>query len=232
MKNKLRFVFILIIIMITSGCSVDYNLNINEDNSISESLIAKENKNRIESLTRLKDEQALSYMINMYKRNIDNEKFITNIDDDLATVTATSTYNDINEYKDVFKSDLFDLHIEKENNKVKLIAYQKELLSNDSSSTLMYDEVNINIYVPYKVLENNADSISNNTYTWNISKDSDIKVIELIYDEGSLKDNLNIKINNKTYNINYTLIAVSGIILTVLIIVLIVFVKNKKNNII
>lgn len=231
MKNKLRIVFILIIIVLTSGCSVEYNLNINEDNSISENIIAKENTKRIESLTRLKGEQALSYMIDMYKRNNDKEKFISNVGDDTSSVTSSTTFNDINDYKNSFKSDLFDIQIEKENKRVKLVAYQKELLSNDASSSLIYDEVNVNIYVPFKVIDNNADSVSKNVYTWNINEDSDLKVINITYDEGSLKDNLNFRLSNKTYNINYTLVAVSGIILSVLIIVLIVFVKNKKNNI-
>ena len=81
--NKLKKILITFIILITSGCSVEYNLNINEDNSVSETVVASEVTTKMESLTRLKGDTAVNYLFKMFNRN-----------DDLISVTSTSdTYN-------------------------------------------------------------------------------------------------------------------------------------------
>ena len=81
MKN-IRKIIIICLIFILSGCSVEYNLNINEDYSISEKVVAKEKTKKMESYTRLKDKAATTYLFNMYKRNnskIANDLLNTNM---------------------------------------------------------------------------------------------------------------------------------------------------------
>ena len=232
MKDKFKILLFFIVIMAT-GCSANYNLNINEDNSISEKVIASENTNRINSLTKQKGDQAISYLFNMYNKRDDDIKYITNTDDKNTVVTATANYNDIEEYASKFKSDVFEkVYIRRKDNKVSFVANQSKALSNNGIDTLIYDDITVNITIPFKVTDNNADSVSGNVYTWKIKNDGELKTIEFTYEENSYKDNLNIKINNKMYNINYGIIAASGIILLIMIITLSIYVKNKKNNVV
>ena len=233
MKKKIKYLLLFIIILITSGCSVEYNLYINEDNSITEKVIASENTKKLESLTRSKGSSAVTYIYNMYKRN-DDKIDLTTIEEAKNTkVSARTSHNDILEYSEKFKSDVFNrVYIQKNNNIVTFTSKQSEKLTDDDNYSLIYDDITIKIYIPFKVIEHNANSVQGNMYIWKINKNEDLKEIKFSYDEGSKKNNLNIRLNNKTYNINYVFIAISGIIVVLLIIILTVCIKNKKNNIV
>ena len=111
-------------------------------------------------------------------------------------------------------------------------AEQKELLSSDTNYSLLYDDITVNITIPFEVTSNNADKVNGNTYTWNIKKDSDYKTIEFSYKEGNKKDEVNINVNNETYNIHYGVIIVIGFVIIIGSIVLFVYINNKKNNVI
>lgn len=230
MKNIIKITMLCLIFILT-GCSVEYNLTINDDYSISEKVVASEQTKRMESLTRLKSDSAISYLYNMYKR--DNEKI--NLNKDIGskntTVVATTSHSSIEEYSEKFTSDIIKkINIEKDNDIVLLTANQSLSIDNNTDYSLIYDDIKINIYIPFKVIENNADQVSGNTYTWIIDKKSGLKNIRIKYNEGSKQNNVNIKINNKTYNISYAIITISGIIVLLLIIILVVYTKNKKNN--
>ena len=233
MKNKLKMMILFIIIIMTSGCSVEYNLIINEDYSVSEKVIALENTKKMESLTRLKGDSAITYLYNTFKRDGEKINLSSNVESKNTKVTATTSHSSIEEYMSKFKSDVFKkVIVQKNNGVVTFTADQTEKLSSDEDYSLIYDDITVNIYVPFKVIEHNADSVNGNTYSWTIKKDNNLKNIKILYDEGSKKNNVNIKINNKTYNINYVIIVISGIIVLLLVITLIVYIKNKKNNIV
>ncbi|MBQ9024069.1 MAG: hypothetical protein IJ105_02470 [Bacilli bacterium] len=229
--EHLKKITILLLIIISTGCSVEYNLTINEDYSISEKVTALENTKKMESITRSKGEQSVTYLYNMFKRDNENINFTSNESSDNTSATATTTHNSIEEYSSKFKSDVFNkVNVTKNNGIVSLTTTQTTPLSDNDSYSLIYDDITIKIYVPFKVLENNADETSGDTYIWKIKKNDELKTIKLTYDENSKKNNVNIKINNKTFSINYVIITISGIILVIAVIVLIVVMKNKKNN--
>lgn len=229
-NNIRKFVFICLIFVLT-GCSVEYDLTINEDNSINEKVIASENINKLESLTKKKSDQAVTYLFNMYKKKNENIKLVSQEKRNTIYGIATTQHSDIDEYATKFKSDVFNkVNVTRNNNIVTFIANQESKLGNDDNYSLIYDNIKINIYIPYKVIEHNADSVQGNIYTWEISKNQDLKTIKFSYSEDALKEKINLNINNKMYNINYAIIAISGIILVLLIITIIVAIKNSKNN--
>lgn len=230
MKIIKKILFICMIFILT-GCSVEYSLKINEDNTVSEKVIATENTNRMESITRQKGNQAVSYLYNMFKR--DGSSINSRTDGNSTIATSMKIHNNIDEYSSDFTSDIFkEMVVTRKDGIVTLTANQDEILSNESSNSLIYDEIKISIIVPYTVVENNADNVSRNTYTWNIKKNDDLKTIKISYKEGNKKDKININLNNKTYNINYGM--VTGIIigLIILTIFLTVLIKNRKNNVV
>ena len=82
------------------------------------------------------------------------------------------------------------LQITKDNDVITFKAVQSNLLSSDGTSNLLYDDVKVNITIPFEVVKNNADSVSKNTYTWNINKSSEYKTIEFSYKENIKKDKI------------------------------------------
>ena len=146
--------------------------------------------------------------------------------------TVTNSYSNIEEYSNKFKSDVFDkVLLTKKNNEISIKADQIYMLGGNYSHQLLYDEIKVNITIPYKVISSNADEVNGKTYTWNIEKEK-LKNIEISYKEGSKKNSINLNIKNKTYNINYGLIVIGVIMLIILSIVIVVSLKNKKNNIV
>lgn len=103
------------------------------------------------------------------------------------------------------------------------------LISTDGKATCFYtddnkniDKLTINIKTDLEVVENNADKVSNNTYTWYI-------------DEDNYKNKpVNIKINLAESGINDTtktiLIIISVVLAISIIFVLFIKHRNKKNN--
>ena len=232
MKQIKKLIFFCLIFFIT-GCSVEYNLTINDDNSINETVIASEKTKRMESLTRLKGDSAITYLYNMYKRNDKNMKINSTEDGNDTYSTVTTTHSSIDDYSKVFRSDVFNsVNVTRKNGIVTFETIQNNMLGGDTSYPLIYDDITVNITIPFKVTENNADKVSGSVYTWKINKDEDLKEIKFSYKEGNKRNSLNLKINNKTYNVNYALIVSSVIIVVLLVIFSVVYMKNKKNNVV
>ena len=229
MKEVKSVIFIFIILILT-GCGVEYDLSINEDNTISEKVVATEKTNKMESLTRSKGDQAVSYLYQIYKRD-DNSRITSKTSDENTIATVTKSHSNIEEYASDFKSDVFEsVDVTKKDDVITFTAAQSKMLGGVSSYSPLYDEITVKIYIPYVVTDHNADSVSRNVYTWNIQKDQGLKTINFSYKEDNKKDTLNVKINDKTYNINYGIIVASGIIVLLLIIFAVIYIKNKKNN--
>ena len=231
--KKIKKILFLCLIFVLTGCSVEYNLTINEDGSISEKVVAEEITNRMQSNTRLKGDQAVNYLFNMFKRDDKNIKLLSKNDSTKTYATVTNSLNSLDEYKEKFTSDVFEsVEVEKKDGIITLIFNQTGQLGGNSSRQLIYDDITANITVPYIVKEHNADDVSGDTYTWHIKKNEALKKIKIAYEDGNMKNSINLKINNKTYNISYGIIVISGIIVVLLAIVLVVYIKNKKNNVV
>lgn len=231
--KKIKIFIFLCSILLLSGCSVEYNLTLNDDLTVSEKVVAIERTKRMEALTKQKGEQAVNYLYNMFKRD-DEDITLTSRDDDYNTyATAITSYEDINDYASKFSSDVFDnVNVTKDGNIITFSTEQKELLSSDTNYSLLYDDITVNVTIPFEVTSNNADKVTGNTYTWNIKKNTDYKTIEFAYKEGNKEDKVNINVNDETYNIQYGVIITVGLVIIIGSIVLFVYIKNKKNNVI
>lgn len=231
--KKLKIFIFLCLVLLLSGCSVEYDLTLNDDFTVSEKVVATEKTKRMEALTKQKGKQAVNYLYNMFKRN-GEDITLTSRDDDYNTyATVITSHEDINDYASKFSSDVFDnVNVTKDGNIITFSAEQKELLSSDTNYSLLYDDITVNITIPFEVTSNNADKVNGNMYTWNIKKDSDYKTIEFSYKEGNKKDEININVNNETYNIHYGVIIAVGLVIIISSIVLFVYIKNKKNNVV
>lgn len=233
MKTKIKLFTIFGLLFLTSGCSIEYNLTINDDSSVNESVVAIEQTDRMEARTKLKGEQAINYLYNMFVP--DEDRFSLNYKEENKTTEATvdATYDNIEKYASSFKSDIFDsINITKNKDQITLYTAQKKKLGGYDPSSLIYDDITINLKVPFDVVSNNADSVKGNTYTWNIDKNSNVKTIEITYKDKSLKDQATVSINNKKYNFKYEYIVLGVAIIFIFGIVVFVMINNKRNNIV
>ena len=172
--KKIKIIILLFSIILLSGCSGTYNLKINEDLSIEENVnftISNDN-------------------------NIDEKKYEVVASDENVKVTYTEKYDSIEDY--IINSKLYKNLFESvnyNNNKKRLsISTESKFKLDNSLSNNITDEYNmsllqINIETPYKVVESNADSTSENIYSWILNKDTTDKKINMVI-------NINSKSNN------------------------------------
>lgn len=230
--KKIRLIIMLMLVFLVSGCSVEYNLVINEDSSINEEIIASEKTNRLESMTRLNGEQACNYLYNMFKRDSDTSGASCSEKNSITYGTVRAIYTDVDDLASKFKSDIFEtVEVLKNDDEITITATQKEELGGDAGTTYIYNNIEVNITVPFEVVENNADSVSKNTYTWIIEEDEKVKTIKIVYKDKELPNRANIKISDNKYNLRYEYFIIGAIVAIILGIVVFVFIRSKKNNV-
>lgn len=225
MKKKIVCLFLLFIV---SGCSINYNLEIGEDLSISENVEASENTIKMQTKTNLVGEAAVYYLHDMFSPK--DEEFNFTIGEAETIGYSNRSFLSLEEFSKEFKSDVFEnIIISKNNNIVNIYSKQTNKLGNHGSKSLIYDDISVNISVPFVVLENNADEINGNVYTWDINKNN-LKEIKLSFNTKDKTSSVDIDIGKNTVSINYTYVVIFVIIVVLIGVVISVIIKNKKNN--
>lgn len=199
---------LLILIIICTGCTATYEININNNNKIYEKLSIEETNTSIFDL-KLDD----GYTIKETYENIKSSNEFTSMG---ATIENKITNNklelnykkelDINKY---LNSDILNQCYDNPTFEV-----TDEYFYIDSGvyfSCFEYydylDSLKIILKTNHKVLSNNADEIKNDKYIWNITKSN--------YED----KNIEIKLSMTEYKKSYTSIIITVIVFTILIIV-------------
>lgn len=230
MKNK-KIILLILVILLFTGCSVNYDLYINGDLTVNEKVTASEVSDSLKTKTGMEPKNAANSLYELYKIDGVKYSFTTSENNSVITSTATTSFKSLDDYEEYFKSDIIkEVNITKKGSYITLKYKQDVPLSVTASRSLIYDSIAVNINVPFKVTENNADKVKGNTYTWYINKDGELKDIKITFNKDET-------INSKTFNfgffeinVNYQIAMLVGLILIVLLIVLFVYIKNKKNN--
>lgn len=220
-----KLLLLLIVIFCLTGCDVNYNLVISED-SFDETI----------TLSFLKSQ-------NSYEDVSANLGVITP-----ATLSSSETRyydsditEDSNYYNLIYKfnhdstsiSNAYfirncypDLEIVNTNDKIE-ISTGNQFMCYYGDDGLKADSVNINITTKMNVLNNNADNVSGNTYTWTINETNyNNKPIEM-----QIQKPLDVQSVIEENDNSFTLIFVIVIMLLVILIVyLVIKFKTKKNN--
>lgn len=235
---KKRIIPLIIILLLTTGCTCEYNLTIDGNTYKEKITIIGENSEEITSFnnnwqisinkednnTPGDPESNPENDGNIYKYNLSGDKLTFNYDfigNEFANSMAVSNCYD----------------------KLTITNYNQTTIISTSPKAKCYEEnppltnVKVTIKVDRKVISNNADSISGNTYIWNITKENaSSKSINLVLDNNkentlssSQMENNEITSKKNDYTICIFLI----------IIVLIIFLgykwfmkfKDKNNNI-
>ena len=213
-----KILFILITCLLLTGCTVNYNLEINDNNfkeTITGSVLNKEldtnNSTSINNYSFLLSEEQPSFYKN---ENIFYNKTTNNTQEGID-FDFNYTFNENNFNNSRIINECFDNHIyEYKDNKYYLVVSGK-FNCNYSETT------NINITTDYNVTSNNAQKIKNNTYTWTIDENNKDNIYFFITID---------KTNKSNFNLSWNTFKTIGLIIIILLSsICIYFVKKDKN---
>lgn len=159
--------FIVCILMLT-GCDVEYNLTIDNDSfdekitlSLLKQDISFENmKDYLKNKIPISDER---YETRFYEASIDVHENSYDLVYDYS--------HDFNSFKQGFfvNNCYTDISIDEEDDEINISSGQNFRCLNPDNG-LVADNAKINIKTKLEVLDNNADSVNGDTYTWNINR--------------------------------------------------------------
>lgn len=216
MKKKILILTVLVLTL--TGCSAEYNLEINE-NSYNESVniylpkydFSNDSINGIlenkTPITQNGDEK--KYYSNSVSENDNN--YIINENYNHSFDTITSSY---------FITRCYGGNVIKKRDNLITINTDSEFKCINMDDGAKVDSVQINIKTNQKVLSNNADAIKGNTYTWNINEDNYL----------NKPINMEIRIKGKTFTNSQIEMAIIFSIIVLVGALIYLFVKGKKEK--
>lgn len=214
--RKFKFIAILLFVLLLSGCSGTYNLKINEDLTINESV----------DLTIDVSDGTYDSTLKLFEDNkIDESKYKIVTSDDEINIKYNEDYDSIEDYilnSKLYKNFFDTIYYTNDRRKITLSTNGYFKLQNNKSNYIVNDYdvslIQINIETPYKVVENNAELVNKKIYSWSLNKNTTSKNIDIVLD-----------INNKS-NSYVQIIVLSLIGLIVLSSLIFILLRLKKGQ--
>lgn len=240
--KKIKYIFVLLLLLLTSGCTVDYNIELT-DELVKEIVTITEDSNKIsdnilytgtltynEAISNLYkipqpvyknsnihpyDEMAIVDGVDYYSKEIINEAYKYGI---------TGKFNhSLSNYKDSeIISKCYKNITMIENNDSKVLSTSREFLCFEQYKSL--EEVNITITVndkQYNVKNHNADSVEKNQYIWQINRNNYV-------DKSVVIEFSNIKKEVVKYDNAMTILI--GCVCFIIVAGGIIYIIGKRNN--
>lgn len=220
--NKIKYIILVFSITFLCGCSVQYNLNIDNNTSFNEQII----------IDNLSGEDYDILKGNSYNFSLDyNDNTEGYYEGQIPGITYydKQILNNQIIYSGSFNKETFQ-NSKAVNSSVdffKITKYEDNYVISTSDNYVIFDNYNlngikVNIKLPNEVINSNADSVNGNVYTWNISKDNK-KGIYLEYKPIDNKEITGTK--EEDNNLKYILIAIGFL---VFLLVGLIFIKKNK----
>lgn len=215
-----KIFFLLIAVFFISGCSVEYNLVIDNDNQVEESVTILQ-KNSLLGRTTTEINKNLDSMLLFANDEVEPAYFYKK--EKIVGASKSGV-----EYSYDFTLDNYQVESEILKNCYEnysaVLSQERLVISADTfmcSLTMNNDyDLTINITADGEVVSGNYHKKSGDTYTW-ILDENNSDSINLVLDRSKLDDGLG--------NILLTILVV-GVVLIVGIIVLVGYMRNKNNN--
>ncbi len=210
-----RIIILCLFLLILTGCSVKYDLTINRDNTITETIsgtvlnVELDNGENTDLNNYLYAFEVASPLID--EDDTFDKKIINN--DNYKEFTFTYNY-DKNYSKSSVLNKCFENYEYKETEDAYIFRLSGEF------NCLYSDEIEVNLISDYVVIDNNADKVLDNKYTWYIDN-SDYVNIEAIISK-------NIVYSNKEDNNLLPVFRIIGLCIFVIILLVALFVYRKK----
>ena len=216
--KKIFVILFLSLSLFLSGCTAEYNIEINED-KVSENTVLTIDKSRL-------TEPLYNTLINDNSVYLDEDEYyaIEESEDESNSIFSYKYIHDINKFADsrIINWCYNDREIINNENTLTISTKGSFNCANRESRSYV-ENARINIKTDLEVLENNADEVNDNTYTWIINENNyrDKPIYIQIQ-----KNNINIDNNNLVILVSVVIIFASIITLSILIIKS----KMKKAN--
>ena len=222
--KKIKYSIIITFLVLLTGCTAEYNVTI-EDKTISEELkLTNVDNDYIDLFNKLPSitEENKYYNVKKEKNNL-SYSYIYRFDDYKKSNIVKNCYEALQVYQDDNNDEYYILQSG--------LNFTCNLIQINDYDNIIVNDVKINIkVVGYDVIENNADSVNKNIYTWKINKNN--------YTNKPIIIKFKVPKNNQStknkFNINYEMIAIIiGIIFVAFLIGLgiIKSISNKNNKI-
>ncbi len=215
-----KLILLFVSVFVLTGCSVQYDLEIDKD-TISEDM-------KVSILNTETDRNTFLNQVNIPMKvySDKNEYYDVKNDDNDGNFNVVYSYkHDFSNYENsTFLNKCYQSHVIKNSNDYISISTDEKFNCIILEDDLFASPVTINITTKLKVISNNADKVSGDTYTW-------------IIDESNYLNkpiNIEMKIpSDKTALVSQTkntFIMILAFAIPILLIVLLVYIKNKRRN--
>ena len=184
MKNRYKLFFLLVVLMMVTGCTFEYNIKIMFNGKVNESVNLFDGK----TIVKYKKD-FLSYADkNLKLFNIDFDEKSAVYDGNLVGIKLKKNYANLNDYVRQNKAVkyIFDSIVVNEDENIvdiKSIPNKYDIIQQGNDGSYNYIDSKITLTLPFKVIDSNANDIDtkNNKYTWLINED--FKEIRISYDK-------------------------------------------------
>ena len=239
-----RLVWMLLLLLLVTGCEAEYNLTINKATIDEQFQIYEKDPNKWDSNVEL---FSLSFkdVINnnlQYKTGIYIDEQLNDTEEDNnnyifykpVKINTKEKLGILYKYK--FSVDRYEKAYFPNNCFDNIKVYQEKgniILSTSKGFNCLEKEYNlssltINITTKYEVLNNNSDTVDGRTYKWIINEDN--YQDKNIYIKVNTKKLSNVKINSDKENDIVKLFLTFGVAIAILLIIVIIFLANKKRK--
>lgn len=177
--KKLKYLFLIILVLLFTGCTGDYNLKINRDLSVEEELKV--------SIDNVDDSYERTYKL-LEQLDISENDYEVVVDMDKVNITYKKKYSSFEDYyldSNIYKILFKDIELSKDNTGMTLKAESNFKLDSKNNLNVVnaydIDKLNINLNIPFDVNKSNADSVKDNIYTWTLNRNDTYKEISIDY---------------------------------------------------
>lgn len=170
----IKKLFFLVSLIFLSGCTINYNLNIDKDNlieDISGTVTDDEIIPEVEGKSDVNPKYYYLYLDDSALISDNNEKYIKNITDIENGKKFNFNYTYKNNYdKSKIINSCFEKHMVNETDTYYSIELKGEFYC------LYSDRIDVNVISNYVVLENNAKEVNGNKYSWVIDNSNNVNI--------------------------------------------------------
>lgn len=178
--KKIKFIILILIVFLFAGCSGDYNLKFNRDLSIDED---------IDILIDNKDNAYENTFVLFENADIDADKYDIMLKGDKVRIIYKEKYRSFEDYylnSKLYRLLFKELELNRTNSGMFINTESNFKLDDSNNQNIInsydIDTLKINITMPFNVIENNADEVKDDTYTWVLNKNNTYKNIRARYD--------------------------------------------------
>ena len=213
-----KILLIILTMLFLTGCTVNYNLEIDGDN-LNEVITGNVTKKEYEVKETDNGENLIYALFNNNQNALFDEEspYLRTLEDKGKTIDYNFSYlYNYNFDRSTIINTCFEYHMVDETEDYYYIKLSGKFYC-------MYsDKININVTSNNAVLENNAMKVDGNVYSWVIKKDKDADILLNVSKKMKHSDNNKLKVMN-TFQI-------IGLVVLVVLCIITIFLYKKKNR--